>query len=124
MLPNLFNFFQQTNDIENPNPTPIKKTSQDKNNNDLIESLKQHNVIVRQNIEKCKKCKIDKNKIKILYLALTDLFTQSKFMLDQINKFKGIIDEENKSYVHEMISNISQLNNIFDSIYETSAKRC
>lgn len=77
-----------------------------------------------ENIEKCKNCMSNKSQIKVLNEALIDLFTQSKFMLKQLHKLNNDIDDRNKIFIEEMVTNISQLNNIFDSIYERTKKRC
>jgi hypothetical protein len=85
---------------------------------ELIRNLEKQNKKTGINIEKCNSCKTNKSQIKLIYNALTNLFTQSKFILKQINKMKDKnIDLENEIYIQEMLTNITELNNIFDTIY-------
>lgn len=85
---------------------------------ELIHNLEKQNKKTCVNIEKCKSSKKNKNQLKLIMTALTDLFMQSKFMLKQISKLKDKnIDSENKIYIQEMLTNITELNNIFDTVY-------
>ena len=43
-------------------------------------------------------------------------------MLKQIDKLNNNIDDKNKFYIQEMINNMLQLNNLFNSIYGGSKK--
>ena len=90
---------------------------------DISSYLFKENKRAGENIEKCKNCISNKSHIIFLNTALIDLFTQSKFMLKQIHKLNNDIDDKNKIFIEEMVTNISQLNNIFDSIYERTKKR-
>jgi len=90
---------------------------------ELILNLEKQNIKTGINIEKCNSCKTNKSQIKLIYNALTNLFTQSKFILKQINKMKDTnIDIENEIYIQEMLTNITELNHIFDTIYDSIEK--
>ena len=107
----------QKDDILSPNSREKNKTLE------LIRNLEKQNKRTCFNIEKCKLCKKNKYRIKIIGDALTDLFMQSKFMLKQLIKIKDKnIDQENKIYIQEMLTNITELNNIFDTIYGSIKK--
>ena len=84
---------------------------------ELIRNLEKQNKKTVVNIEKCISSK-NTNQLKLIRDALTDLFMQSKFMLKQISKIKDKnIDQENQIYIQEMLTNITELNNIFDTVY-------
>jgi len=82
----------------------------------IIKSLFKENKKAGENIEKCKYYKTNKKQVKLLNDALTELFNQSTFMLKQINKLNNSIDNKNKYYIQEMITNLSQINNIFVTV--------
>ena len=110
--------------IENTSFALSPSTRSDTRKYDYASYLFKENKRAGENIEKCKNCMSNKSQIKVLNEALIDLFTQSKFMLKQIHKLNNDIDDKNKIFIEEMVTNISQLNNIFDSIYERTKKRC
>ena len=119
MFSYLYSFFynDEKNDFEKE--TILSPKSREKNKFlELIRNLEKQNKKTGVNIEKCKSSKKNKNQLKLIMAALTDLFMQSKFMLKQISKLKDKnIDQENQIYIQEMLTNITELNNIFDTVY-------
>tara|TARA_B100000035_G_C20678120_1_gene412724 strand:- start:74 stop:454 length:381 start_codon:yes stop_codon:yes gene_type:complete len=119
MFSYFYSFFynDEKNDFEKE--TILSPKSREKNKFlELIRNLEKQNKKTGVNIEKCKSSKKNKNQLKLIMSALTDLFMQSKFMLKQISKLKDKnIDQENQIYIQEMLTNITELNNIFDTVY-------
>lgn len=119
MFSYFYSFFynNEKNDFEKD--TILSPKSREKNKFlELIRNLEKQNKKTGVNIEKCKSSKKNKNQLKLIMAALTDLFMQSKFMLKQISKLKDKnIDQENQIYIQEMLTNITELNNIFDTVY-------
>ena len=111
-----YSFFynDEKNDFEKET---ILESNEKKKISELIRNLEKQNKKTVVNIEKCISSK-NTNQLKLIRDALTDLFMQSKFMLKQISKIKDKnIDQENQIYIQEMLTNITELNNIFDTVY-------
>lgn len=118
MFSYVYSFFYNEK-LEKQAEKSLSPSTREKNKRlELIRSLEKQNKKTGINIEKCNSCKTNKSQIKLIYNALTNLFTQSKFILKQINKMKDKnIDLENQIYIQEMLTNITELNNIFDTVY-------
>lgn len=117
MVPYLLSFFNQN---VNSLP-PIREIHYPERNIDLISLLNNEKERSIQNIEKCRFCK-KCNLQTSIYNSLNELFNQCTFILIQVQKLDKI-DEQNKLYIQEMVSSITELNNIFDSIYESIRKK-
>lgn len=117
MVPYILSFFNQNvNDLQ-----PIREIHYPERNIDLITLLNNEKERSIQNIEKCRFCK-KCNLQTSIYNSLNELFNQCTFILIQVQKLDKI-DEQNKLYIQEMVSSITELNNIFDSIYESIRKK-
>ena len=117
MVPYLLSFFNQ-NVSGLP---PIREINYPERNIDLITILHNEKERCIKNIEKCRYCK--KCNLQTLTCnSLNELFNHCTFILTQVQKLDKI-DEQNKLYIQEMVSTITELNNIFDSIYESIRKK-
>lgn len=117
MLPYILSFFNQ-NVSSLP---PIREIHYPERNIDLVTLLNNEKERSIKNIEKCRFCK-KCNLQTSIYNSLNELFNQCTFILIQVQKLDKI-DEQNKWYIQEMVSSITELNNIFDSIYESIRKK-
>lgn len=126
MINYIYSFFKGENIPSNKELTKtnliFSPTVKKKETATIIDLLFKGNQRTKKNIEKCNHIKSNKKQIKLFSKALIDLFTQSKFMLKQIDKLNNNIDDKNKFYIQEMINNMLQLNNLFNSIYGGSKK--
>ena len=110
MINYIYSFFKGENIPSNKELTKtnliFSPTVKKKETETIIDLLFKGNQRIKKNIEKCNHIKSNKKQIKLFSKALIDLFTQSKFMLKQIDKLNNNIDDKNKFYIQEMINNM------------------